>query len=61
LFADGSYHLPPRTAADEPRRSQTEFIQIAIADNISSGKNAKPRAKYPQVSLKPSPFTSAKE
>ena len=61
LFADGSYHLPPRTAADEPRRSQTEFIQIAIADNISSGKNAKPRAKYPQVSLKPSPFTSSKE
>jgi len=61
LFADGSYHLPPRTAADEPRRSQTEFIQIAIADNISSGKNAKPRAKYPQVSLKPSPSTSAKE
>lgn len=61
LFADGSYHLPPRTAADEPRRCQTEFIQIAIADNISSGKNAKPRAKYPQVSLKPSPFTSAKE
>ena len=61
LFADGSYHFPPRNAADEPRRSQTEFIQIAIADNISSGKNAKPRAKYPQVSLKPSPFTSAKE
>ena len=61
LFADGSYHLAPRTASDEPRRSQTEFVQLAIADNHTAGKSAKLRTKYPQVKLKPSPFASPKD
>jgi polyphosphate kinase len=61
LFADGSYHLAPRAAHDEPRRSQTEFIQLATTDTLAAGRNTKPRTKYPQVKLKPSPFTPAKD
>ena len=61
LFADGSYHRAPRTANDEPRRSQTEFIQLATTDNLAAGKSPKPRTKYPRVKLKTSPFTLSKD
>ena len=61
LFADGSYHRAPRTANDEPRRSQTEFIQLATTDNLVAGKSPKPRTKYPRVKLKTSPFTLSKD
>ena len=61
LFADGSYHSAPRTANDEPRRSQTEFVQLATTDNLTAGKSAKPRTKYPRVKLKSSPFALPKD
>ena len=61
LFANGSYHRAPRTANDEPRRSQTEFIQLATTDNLAAGKSPKPRTKYPRVKLKTSPFTLSKD
>ena len=61
LFADGSYHPAPRRADDEPRRSQTEFVQLATTDNLATDKSAKPRTKYPRVKLKSSPFALPKD
>ncbi len=61
LFADGSYHPAPRTADDELRRSQTEFVQLATTGNLAAGKSVKPRTKYPRVKLKSSPFALPKD
>jgi len=49
------------TADDEPRRSQTEFVQLAATGNLAAGKSVKPRAKYARVKLKPSPFALPKD
>ena len=56
LFADGTYHRAPRSEADAPRRSQTEFITLAMTGRVRKNPAAKKRNKYPRVQLAPSPF-----
>jgi polyphosphate kinase len=56
LGPDGAYHRAPLVNGTPPRRSQFEFISLALTDEPRPGATQKGRAKYPQVKLAPSPF-----
>jgi polyphosphate kinase len=55
LGPDGVYRRAVPHNGDQPRRSQTEFIALATAED-SGPRAAKGRAKYPKVKLAPSPI-----
>ncbi len=56
LGADGVYRLAKPRAGEKPRRSQREFMQLATPK-----PREKAEAKYPQVTLVPSPFPKPKK
>jgi polyphosphate kinase len=56
LGADGVYRLAKPRAGEKPRRSQREFMQLATPK-----PREKAEAKYPQVTLVPSPFPKTKK
>jgi len=58
LQADGVYRRAAPENGDVPRRSQAEFIALAVADGTRSTRAAKGRAAYPRVKLVPPPFPS---
>jgi polyphosphate kinase len=49
LRADGTYHRAGQGRGEKPRRSQTEFIALASADQPARSVNG--RGKYPRVTL----------
>jgi polyphosphate kinase len=59
LRADGSYQRAVLAKGEKPRRSQVEFLKLANADESRSSTSAKNGAKYPRVTLLPSPHHSA--
>lgn len=60
LKADGTY-APVKPARDEPtRRSQFQFIDVALGRGPVSARATEPKTKYPRVKLAPSPFKTAK-
>jgi polyphosphate kinase len=58
LRADGSYQRAVLAKGEKPRRSQVEFLKLASADESRGSVPAKNGAKYPRVTLLPSPHYS---
>jgi polyphosphate kinase len=58
LRADGSYQRAVLAKGEKPRRSQVEFLKLATADETRGSASAKNGAKYPRVTLLPSPHHS---
>jgi polyphosphate kinase len=58
LQGDGSYRRARPENGGAARRSQTEFIALAVADETRPSRAAKGRAAYPRVKLADSPFRS---
>ena len=56
LGPGGTYTRSAPINGDPARRSQTEFITLATAEETRPGGAARGRSKYPQVKLAPSPF-----
>ncbi len=56
LFADGTYQRAARTDREPARRSQTEFMALAISGPRVRGASTKSLAKYPRVELARPPF-----
>jgi polyphosphate kinase len=56
LQANGSYVLAKPAEGAAPRCSQSEFIALANDGTRTWRRNQKPRRKYPEVRLLPSPF-----
>ena len=56
LFGDGTYHRAARTDLDPVRRSQTEFMALAISGRQVRGASPKSQARYPRVELARPPF-----
>jgi polyphosphate kinase len=57
LKPDGTYHRPPKRREDAARRSQSEFIQLALSgsETAPAGSAKKARSRYPRVKLAPRP------
>jgi polyphosphate kinase len=58
LRADGSYQRAVLAKGEKPRRSQVEFLKLATAGESRGSASAKNGAKYPRVTLLPSPHHS---
>jgi polyphosphate kinase len=56
LGPDGTYHRAAPVDGLPARRSQTDFIALAAAEESRPGITARGRSKYPQVKLAPSPL-----
>ncbi|MGA2862997.1 MAG: polyphosphate kinase 1 [Verrucomicrobiota bacterium] len=60
LQPDGSYRQARPGAGEEGRRSQCEFIGLALAEAEAPGKSVDGQPRYPQVKLAPSPSAARK-
>ncbi len=58
LNANGSYSRPVLKQCTKPRRSQSEFIALALGENSSERKPGR-KPKYLRVKLAPKPFRSS--
>lgn len=56
LRPDGSYERPPLKRGVIPRRSQSEFMALALTAGEPSRARSKVKSKYPVVKLATSPF-----
>jgi len=56
LFADGTYHRVAHVGTEAARRSQTEFLALAVTGRRPRDAAVKRTRKYPRVELAPSPF-----
>ncbi len=61
LFGDGTYHRAARTDLDPVRRSQTEFMALAMSGPKVRGASAKSPARYPRVELARPPYPPGKK
>ncbi len=59
LFADGSYHRAVRAGPDLVRRSQTEFMALAVSDPNAHGAALKSTTRYPRVEVARPPHAAA--
>ena len=55
LQADGSYTRPALKRGSQPRRSQLEFIALALNETRPGKKDGSSRTKYPAVKVKTRP------
>jgi polyphosphate kinase len=55
LQADGNYRCPPLGPGDQPRRSQAEFIALALNSAAPPASTLFPRGRFPRVKLQPRP------
>lgn len=55
LRSDGSYAYPPAKRASVPRRSQAEFIELALGHRRPGRKPALKKPAYPEMKLRPKP------
>ena len=60
LQADGSYRQARPAAGEEARRSQCEFMALALAEAEAPGKSVDGQPRYPQVTLAASPWAARK-
>ena len=56
LQPDGSYRRLRPANGEKPRRSQSEFIALAIVEERPLAAAAAGQARYPRVKLAPSPL-----
>jgi polyphosphate kinase len=60
LQADGSYRRAAPPTRGSARRSQSEFVALALAAEGSPRQTVDGKARFPRVKLAPSPFLEAK-
>ncbi len=60
LQTDGTYRRAMPTANGRPRRSQFDFMQLAMAEPSSRQRPIAGKARFPRVKLAPSPFAGRK-
>jgi polyphosphate kinase len=60
LQADGTYVRGTPKRSEKARRSQFEFIGLALGEETARRKRAGGKPRFPQVKLAPSPFAKSK-
>ncbi len=60
LEPDGTYRRAVPGPGQEPRRSQAEFMALALAEGQPRSKLVDGQRRYPRVKLAPSPFAARK-
>jgi polyphosphate kinase len=61
LEPDGSYRRPSLQRGQRARRSQAEFISLALGEGDSRRKRAGVKSRYARVKLAPSPFAGGRK
>jgi polyphosphate kinase len=56
LSADGSYRRGRPVNGEKPRRSQREFMDLAVTGGARAARSRSTRAGFPEVKLAPRPF-----